>query len=98
MEPDSAPRPKPTAADWRSGLMEASPYLGLGLQLAFAMVFFTGGGYLLDRWLGTLPWLTVVGAALGMVGVFYQIVRVSNELSGAKKPSPPPSPGRDDPA
>lgn len=66
--------------------MDASPYLGLGLQLAVAMAFFTGIGYLLDRWLGTLPWLTIAGAAVGMVGVFFQIVRVSNELARQKRP------------
>lgn len=81
METPRDPGKRKPAGDWRQGLMEASPYLGLGLQLAVAMVFFTGAGYLLDRWLGTLPWLTVAGAAMGMVGVFYQIVRVSSELN-----------------
>lgn len=93
---DSSSKPGP-APDWRRGLMDASPYLGLGLQLAVAMAFFIGGGYLLDRWLGSLPWLTVAGAALGMIGVFFQIVRVSNELSRRNKPGRKPTSGAETP-
>lgn len=50
------------------------------MQLALAMAFFSGGGYLLDRWLGSTPWLTVVGGVVGMVAVFVQVIRVSKEL------------------
>lgn len=80
--PSNEQRPQKGQAntDWRVGLREASPYLGLGMQLAGAMVLFTGIGYFLDEWLGTLPWLTVAGAFVGMAAVFIQIVRVSKEL------------------
>lgn len=74
-------RQEPDGSDWRRSVAEASPYLGLGMQLAFAMVFFVGVGYLLDTWLATTPWLTIVGAALGLVAVMTHIVRVSNSLS-----------------
>lgn len=72
--------PRNRKSDWREGLRAASPYLGLGMQLALAMAFFSGGGYLLDRWLGSTPWLTVVGGVVGMVAVFVQVIRVSKEL------------------
>lgn len=67
--------------DWRTAVRKAGPYLGLGLQLAGAVFFFTFGGYLLDRWLGTLPWLTVAGAVLGMVAMFVQLFSTTAEMS-----------------
>lgn len=85
----SPERPEPRSSDWRESLRDASPYLGLGMQLAFAMAFFTIGGYLLDRWLATLPWLTVLGGILGMVAVFVQLVRVSKQVGSHSSRRPP---------
>jgi ATP synthase protein I len=36
-------------------------------------------GWLLDRWLGTSPWLLLVMLALGVVVAFRNIYRISNE-------------------
>jgi ATP synthase protein I len=36
-------------------------------------------GWLLDRWLGTSPWLLLVMMALGVVVAFRNIYRISNE-------------------
>ncbi len=74
----------PAGRDWRVVLREAGPYLGLGVQLAGAMFVFVFGGYLLDGWLGTLPWLTILGAVLGMVAVFTQIYRVGAEIGNSQ--------------
>jgi F0F1-type ATP synthase assembly protein I len=68
-------------SDWRKGFREASPYIGLGMQLAMSMAFFTVGGYLLDRALDLSPWLTIVGGIVGMSAVFLQLVRVSRQMS-----------------
>jgi ATP synthase protein I len=38
-------------------------------------------GWLLDRWLGTRPWLLVVGLILGSAAGFYQFVRATSKLS-----------------
>lgn len=38
-------------------------------------------GWLLDRWLGTSPWLLVVGLVLGAAAGFYEFVRASAKLS-----------------
>jgi len=38
-------------------------------------------GWLLDRWLGTRPWLLVVGLVLGAIAGFYELVRTSSKLS-----------------
>lgn len=78
------------SADWRQSIREAGPYLGLGAQLAGTMVFFTVGGYFLDLWLGTPPWMTVAGAVVAVVGVFAQIFRMNAEMSrGSGKPAKP---------
>jgi F0F1-type ATP synthase assembly protein I len=42
--------------------------LGRGMDLALTMLVFLGGGWLLDRWLGTNPLFTIVLAVLAMVG------------------------------
>lgn len=48
-------------------LGEGYKYVSLGLSFAGGIVLFMGAGYLLDRWLGLLPVLTVVGTLAGSV-------------------------------
>lgn len=63
--------------------------LGLGFRIATELVaaFAVGGGigYLLDRWLGTAPWLMVVflllGATAGMLNV-YRVMLGINQVVG----------------
>ena len=81
-----APDPDATRDDngmpsWRRSLGEAGPYLGLGMQIALSMALFVAIGYALDAWIGTLPWLTIAGALIGMGAVFYHLVRVLNEMN-----------------
>ena len=38
-------------------------------------------GWLLDRWLGTRPWLLVAGIVLGAAAGFYEFVRQTSKLS-----------------
>ena len=38
-------------------------------------------GWLLDRWLGTRPWLLVVGIILGAIAGFYEFISASAKLS-----------------
>ncbi|TFG85688.1 MAG: AtpZ/AtpI family protein [Gemmatimonadales bacterium] len=42
-----------------------------GFQFAFAILFFLGGGYLADKWLGTRPILMLLGLAVGLAAGFY---------------------------
>lgn len=44
---------------------EGYRYLGIGMQFAGGIVFFTVGGVFLDRWLGLVPLFTIVGTLLG---------------------------------
>ena len=65
-------------------MREAGPYIGLGAQFALTMAFFTLGGYGLDYWLGTSPWLTICGAFIGMTALFIQLFRVAGGLDSKK--------------
>jgi ATP synthase protein I len=57
-----------------------------GIAYAAALTLFacvaslTGVGWLLDRWLGTKPWLLVIGIVLGAVVGFYQFIRLTSKL------------------
>ncbi len=68
------------ASSIQEALRALGPYMGLGLQLALGMAFFSVGGYLLDRWLGTLPWLTLIGVVLGLVAVMAKLWQVNAQL------------------
>lgn len=63
------------------GMREAGNHLGTGMQIAASMLFFVGIGIGVDRWLDTTPWGTLVGAALGMVGIVALVVRMANEAN-----------------
>ena len=53
---------------------------GAALSLFFSVATMTGVGWALDRWMGTKPWLMVVGIVLGAVVGFYQFVRLTSKL------------------
>jgi ATP synthase protein I len=38
-------------------------------------------GWLLDRWLGTSPWLLVAGIVLGAAAGFYELVRITSKIT-----------------
>ncbi len=38
-------------------------------------------GYFLDEWLGTKPWLVLVGSLLGTTGAFLALYRIVNKLN-----------------
>lgn len=54
-----------------SGAAAATAYTLIG-----AIVLFGGIGYLCDRWLGTAPWLLVLGLFAGIVVGFYELARM----------------------
>ena len=49
------------------------------LTLVASVVSFCGLGWLLDRWLGTEPWLLIVGIVLGSAAGLYEFVRLSSK-------------------
>lgn len=56
----------------RSGPVAAASYSLIG-----AILLLGGGGYWLDGWLGTRPWLTVGGLLLGIVVGFYELIKAT---------------------
>ena len=52
------------------GYQKASPYLAASTSLVAAVGVFTGLGVWLDRKFDTSPWLTLLGAIIGMTGGF----------------------------
>ena len=48
----------------------------VGIAFVLAIVMGFGGGYLLDGWLGTAPWLSFVGFALGVAAGILNVYRI----------------------
>ena len=48
----------------------------LGLSFVMAIVIGFGGGYLVDGWLGTKPWLAFLGFFVGLAAGVLNVVRV----------------------
>lgn len=64
-----APTGEPSA--WKA-LAELS---SVGMALVLATVIGLAGGYFLDGWLGTSPWLTLLGLGLGIAAGFVNLFR-----------------------
>lgn len=55
--------------------------VGLGHELAAAVVGFSVVGYLVGRYFGNALWGLIIGATLGVVGGLYNLVRQSLKLT-----------------
>ena len=51
------------------------------LSIVFSLISFLLVGWLLDRWLGTGPWLVVAGVVLGACVGFYEFIRLISKAS-----------------
>jgi F0F1-type ATP synthase assembly protein I len=60
----------------QENLKRAGPAMMSGYVLIAAILICGGGGYLLDAWLGTEPWLLVGGLLLGIAVGFVQLARI----------------------
>ncbi|HYY58457.1 MAG TPA: AtpZ/AtpI family protein [Pyrinomonadaceae bacterium] len=60
----------------RSGIAYAA-----AITLFLTVATLLGLGLLLDRWLGTTPWLLVAGIVLGSVVGLYQFVRMTSRIN-----------------
>ena len=69
------PNPDNEEANRKSGVAYAA-----ALTLFASVISFCGIGWLLDRWLGTKPWLLAIGIVLGAVAGFYQFIRLTAKL------------------
>ncbi|HUF51178.1 MAG TPA: AtpZ/AtpI family protein [Longimicrobiales bacterium] len=57
----------------QSQAVQATKYLGVGLTWALSTALFLYLGSLADGWLGTAPWLTLIGAFMGAAAGFYYL-------------------------
>lgn len=64
---------------------EAAPYLGLGIEIMISMVFFVVLGFFADQWLGTSPWLLLVGVLLSAVATGATLYKTVREMDAATK-------------
>jgi len=60
----------------KSGLAYAAAFSLFACVLAGLIL-----GWILDRWLGTKPWLLVAGLVLGAAAGLYEFIRASSKLS-----------------
>ena len=50
-----------------------------GITLFASVAAFCAVGYLLDRWLGTEPWLLIAGIVIGSAVGLFEFVRLSSK-------------------
>ena len=62
--------------------MGSGPLYLIGWVLMVSVLGGTLGGVYLDRWLGTSPWMTLLGISLGMAAGFTSLFRT---LQGQEK-------------
>ena len=74
--PEPAPDPERPSPSRAEILRRAGPYLGIGSTFLAAVATCLFGGWWLDGWLGTSPWLTLAGALLGIAAGFYMFLRI----------------------
>ena len=76
-----------------SGMSGFGMAMRIGTELVAGLAVGVGIGYLLDRWLGTAPWLMVVfffiGAAAGILNVYRSASGLGDDAgTGARKDLP----------
>lgn len=57
----------------RRAIRELAYYSSLGLQIALSIFIGLFMGVYLDRWLGSTPWLTLIGLGMGIIAGYRNI-------------------------
>ncbi len=89
----------PLASGWvgdagDSAGQQTATHYSAALQFGITIIVFAGAGWMLDRWLGTLPWLLLLMVALGFAGGLISLVRrLPSQAARAKLKPPPPTDG-----
>ena len=64
---------------------QTAQLVNLGTMLYACVAIGLAAGYFADRWLGTGPWLLLIGLALGIAAAgvnFYRTIKALNERNG----------------
>ena len=67
---------------------QTAQLVNLGTMLFACVAVGLAAGYFADRWLGTDPWLLLVGLALGIAAAgvnFYRTIKTLNEQDGNER-------------
>jgi ATP synthase protein I len=67
----------------------AAQFASLGLEMGVAVAIGAGIGYLLDRWLGTKPWLLLVFLLFGIAAGFKGVIDAARKASASLQASKP---------
>jgi ATP synthase protein I len=94
-------RAEPGTDSGNAGLQQGmAAGLRIGVELVVAIVVATGLGWVIDRWAGTSPWLTIVmfflGVAAGMLNVYRAVTGVKTAVGYRNLGAPEPGKGRTD--
>lgn len=76
-----AEQEKGRAEDVHQGNKAMSYGLRMGVELVAAVLVGAGMGWLLDRWLGTSPWLLILFFLIGIAAGFRNVQRASVLMS-----------------
>jgi len=56
-------------------------YSSIGIQVGLTVGVGVIAGVYLDRWLGTGPWLTILGLVVGVISGFTRLYQIGKEFS-----------------
>ena len=76
-----AEQEKGRAEDAHQGNKAMSYGLRMGVELVAAVLVGAGMGWLLDRWLGTSPWLLILFFLIGIAAGFRNVQRASEQMT-----------------
>ena len=77
-------KPDPTQAQY----LTASKMSGMGLELVGAIGTMAVIGWLLDKWLGTEPWLVMAGLLTGLVAGMYRFFKTALSVTKSSRDEP----------
>lgn len=60
---------------WRDAFRQFAIYSHVGMMFPVATAIGFFAGYYVDRWLGTSPWLAILGLALGVAAAIRNLLR-----------------------
>jgi F0F1-type ATP synthase assembly protein I len=80
-------RPDPSTID-KKQMRATGVAAGLGCSIVATVIICIVGGVLLDRELGTEPWITLAGIGIGIVAAGYQLYELSTLDRPGRKSGP----------
>ncbi len=66
---------------FQKAMGDAGPYVALGMQMGLTVAFYLLTGLVLDAWLGTGPWLLLLGGGIGIVVMFVMLIRAARDMT-----------------